>query len=410
MRILSLLLIAGLLTPTNLPSPVLIFSLGTGLESTTTATINAAAENTFSICEVWLPGQTGNKTISAAGGGSITFMAGGGNVLANAATEVRLGLQDVAATGLPDGTFDVYKAFIGGTDSITNSVLRNVAMATGTKTVAHGDLIAAGFEMLTRGGADAVGVARVTFAGGLFLGGFPYGILNGAQTSGMVPLRFNFDDGTIGWCNTVPLLYNVGAAETSINFNSGSATDEYISTFSFNVPVRVTAVGTRVSGIAVSNDFEAIVYTTPYGTPVAHTTRTFNGDELFDSPGMATIVLNPPIDLAINTKIGIAARATSVNNITWEYRNLTSGFEILKDTQPFATVQMAGRADQTGAFVETQTYHLPVFAVWISAFEGGSGAGGAFTFGQAFLIRPMETKPRIPSYQYDQLISLRPAA
>lgn len=57
------------------------------------------------------------------------------------------------------------------------------------------------------------------------------------------------------------------------------------------------------------------------------------------------------------------------------YTALGSGFEVLKALQPFSQIKLAARSNQTGAFVETQTYHLPLFRISLAGFDDGTGAG-----------------------------------
>ncbi len=106
--------------------------MGSGINN---ATMDGAGESQAFIGKVFLEAGTGSKTISSAGGkirwrsGTVTF--------ANAGTNFRIGIQDVASTGLEDGTFDVYADLVGGTDTITGSADQLTAMETGTKTISH---------------------------------------------------------------------------------------------------------------------------------------------------------------------------------------------------------------------------------------------------------------------------------
>lgn len=349
--------------------------------------LNAAGNASYTVGEMFLddPGG-GNKTCSSAGGCEIVFMAAGSNVLANASTEVRVGLQDVAS-GLPDGTFDVYKALIGGTDTITNSVLNRKAMSSGTKTVAHGDVVALGFSMVSLGGVDAVTAERVGVAiapTGTTGWGRPYGVQNGAQVSTPIAATIIFDDNSLGWLHHTALYHPINVAPAAITYNSTSTPDEYIGTISFPAPVQVVGCGTRVASIGGADSFEQIFYSAPYGTPVAERTRAIAGSAETGGNGWIEFLF-APYEVAANTKVGCATRPTSANSINWEYRNMTSGFDDLKGAQPFASTQMASRTDQTGAFVETQVYDLPHVVFWVNGTSSGTGGGGAYTFGSLWL-------------------------
>lgn len=374
----------------NLPYPICFLTQGPLLEQQNSATMNAAGNSAFTVGRLYLPGQTGTKVLSAAGGGRIYWISGPGNTFANAASELRVGIQDVSS-GLPDGTFDVYSSYVGGTDTIGNQVVHDKAMTSGSKTMANGALIAIGHTLVTRGGADTVATDRLSLGSVVGNYGYPYGTANGSRTAACPPYLIRFDDGTPGWVHPLPLLYNMSLFSTLITYNSGSTPDEYIGTFSFAVPMRVTAVGVNVLAIGPSDPFDVILYTDPYGTPAPHETVSFTGSADF-TDGMGIVTLATPYDLQADTKIGVAVRPTSTNNIQWSHLGMGSGFDYLKQAQPFATVQMASRTNQSGAFVETQAYHLPDIVVWVSAVDNGASTGGGSTAVTPIAIGPRSSR------------------
>jgi hypothetical protein len=142
----------------------------------------------------------------------------------------------------------------------------------------------------------------------------------------------------------------------------------------FPVDVLATHIGVSVGAVASADTFEIILYSDPLGTPAVIESVAPDTDFI----GTANNVpyyrqLATPRTLTGGVKYGIALRPTSANSISWGYLDLTSGFNELKAGQPFTTIQMASRSDQTGAFTETQTYHLPLVTVGLGGFQAAAG-------------------------------------
>ena len=365
----------------KLSAPIILQAIG-GSVAAAGAILNLATESVFLIGQVYLPAQSGSKVISSAGG-AIIWLTAGGVVFATASTTLRVGIQDVAATGLPDGTFDVFKDLVAGTDTLASSSFQNTVMASGSKTLAHGDTIAIGMEMTVRAGADSVSVERVNaFIG---LGGqsktFPYGVALGAKNPESLQCLIKFDDGTYGWIYNAQLIWNTtNTAPVQITYSNASTPDEYIGTFSLPVTVSVGGVGVSIGGVATADNYEIILYSDPYGAPAVIETLAPDPDIIGVTNNVPYFgLLTTPRTLLANTKYGIALRPTTANTIVWGYLNLTSGFDILKNAQPFSTIEMASRTNQTGAFAVTNAFDLPLITVGIVGIDV-PGAGGSFVF------------------------------
>jgi hypothetical protein len=307
-----------------------------------------------------------SKTLSSSGGKihyrtvAVTF--------ANAGTTIRVGLQDVASTGLPDTTFDVHDDLVGATDTITANAINTAVMSSGTKTVAHGDLIAVVFHATSRAGADTVTIARSSSSGGQ-----PYCTLNGSRTASPPIVTIEFDDGTMGWFGMSSYVY---LTENSAAMNTASTPDE--AALIFQVPVPCSAVGlvAKLANVANSDDFEMILYSDPLGTPVAQRTLAQDMDQAagsvyYDRPFVTAYAL------LANTDYAIAMRPTTANTLSYQRLNFGSGNSALRKPTPLGTNwYLATRSDQTGAFGSADTTILPLFGVWLTDFEDGTGGVG----------------------------------
>ena len=366
--------------------PNLIVSSFDALNSdNSVSTIDAAGESCAVIGYVALQnGNAASKTISSAGGkiyyrtNAITF--------ANGSTAMSIGIQDVSATtGLEDNTFDVRAALVGGVDTVTANAFMAAAMTTGTKTIAHGDLIAIVFEMTARGGADSFTVDRLSPVSSFDM--IPYGT-GDTGTLSKNPLfpfaMIEFDDGTVGWIlgTSIP---NYGRA--AISYNSGSTPDEYCVTFTPTFTCEIDAVGVDFSDLDPATDtVEVILYTDPLGTPVATVTMTPDSDQTNQAAAGYTnnMFFLTPTTLTAGVTYGIAIRPTTTGNVQIGYWDLLTGNDKIRRMGTWGdTLSLASRTNQTGAFSVVQTYYAPPLYLRISKLDdgAGAGAGGGAVFG-----------------------------
>lgn len=172
-----------------------------------------------------------SKTFSSAGG-KIYWMSGSTLTWASAGSTVRVGIQDVNASGVNDDIWDdVYDDLVQGTDTITVVTMNTVTMSTGSRTLTHGDLIAVVIEMTVKNGTDQV---RPLYDAGVaaHAGGFPYlsndttggGPSKGAGTPSVT---LGMDDGTLAVLHPAACLGQIAAT----TFGSGSTPDEYALVF-----------------------------------------------------------------------------------------------------------------------------------------------------------------------------------
>lgn len=339
-------------------------------------TMDATGESATCVGYVNLStGPSTSKVLSAAGSGKISWLAGA-ITFANGSTNLRIGINDVStATGLEDGTHDVYADLVGGTDTITASVVNTATMETGTKTIAHGDLIAVTLEMTARGGADSV-VATGTPAVAMQL---PYSTSDtgsgpGKGSSGCPRVAIQFDDGTLGWLT----LFAPAAYEAPTAFGTGSTPDEYALVFEVPFTATVTGVFADLDAVSSTDDFEMILYSDPLGTPVAERTIAQDPDVFSTAAALYTRNFATAFTLLPNTKYAIALRPTTANTLTFQRMNFGTGNAALRGLTPLGTNwSQYTRSDNTGAFGSESTTLLPRFGLWISEFHDGAGSGSS---------------------------------
>ena len=352
------------------PLPVFPFTTSTG-----NMTIDAAGESAAIVGYINLSSGVGTSaTVSAAGSGkmhvrmeAITFASG--------STNVRIGVNDVGATGLEDGTHDVFADVTGGGGGLTGSTVNTVTMTSGTKTISHGDLVALVVEMTARGGTDSIVMPRSS-TNGLVI---PYATADTGSgpakgAFGAPYIAIEFDNGVIGWMtNHMPRGVVAGSG-----FNSGSTPDEYA--LVFQVPFKASAVGiyALLSSLASTDDFEMILYSDPLGTPVAERTITQDMD-LADTNGeqVWSRTFATAYTLSANTDYAIAIRPTTANSVAiFEIGLGTNGANLRKAT-PFGTnCSRYTRTNQSGAFGSQSTILIPAFGLWVGSLSDDVSSGG----------------------------------
>lgn len=373
-----------------------------GWEDATTPDLNATGEYLFCVGSLHILDGSASKTISAAGGGSLIWSTTG-NTFADGSSVARLGIQDVAATGFQDGTFDVYKEFVGGVDTLpaAGEVLQST-MSSGSKTLSQGQDIAIGMEFTTRAGSDVIRVERVQQVSLPPLGtlniGRPYATVNvGSPDKTQSPPQFLivFDDGTLGFIQTAPLLYQVATSRTLLNYASGSSPDEYVLGFTPRIPFQASHFEFDLSNVASADTFELNLYEDPFGTP-----SVIGGPLTPDPDFVEAQVVTFPVPGGLFTFVpgavyGLGVKATAAGLITLGYLDTKAASDpiavLLKSVQFLGDLTIGGRTDATGAFTSLGEDALPFFALDVCGLDDGGGgspspgspspAGGLGSFG-----------------------------
>lgn len=327
-------------------------------------TLDAVGESIAVIGKVFLEGATGSKTISSAGGGSLRIgTSTTASVFVNAGTNLRIGIQDITgASGLEDGTFDVFGDLVGGTDTFPTSSFHTVAMDSGTKTLSHLQEVAIVIEMTARGGADTATVGTNANSSN-----YPYstadtggGVVK-ATVLGTFSIGVVFDDGTIGWIAGV--MSGLGLGSTG-NFNSGSNPNEIGNHFTLPNTMTTSVLGVYGSAIGTTDAFDVVVYSDPFGTPVAIATASVN-PLIYGNTTVAVARLNLASELTLlrDTPYAIVMKPTSVNDVTMRRVVLSTGNEVFRRNTLLGE-NWGGVSRASGAFTADNTIlnHIGFFA------------------------------------------------
>lgn len=340
--------------------------------------MNATGNTRVFIGQVKMINGTGSKTISSAGGAIIWGIRNATTTFVDATSRLRVGLQDLTAAGINDGTFDVYKELVGGVDILTTNTNYRTLMDTGSKTLNDGDLVAIVFEFTVRGGADIVPNTILTVGDLTNLSqsnSFPYNVYNGTkQTSNIGCIgMIEFDDGTIGALNGVPYM---AYSTTSTLFSQTSTPDEYALGFSLPFKCAINGCTFTLGSIGTTDTFEAVFYSDPEGTPTVLQTKTIDPNLAYStsSYGQYTIEFDEQT-IEANTWYAISIRPTSNNSIgltTAEFltANAKNASELGSNSKLYT------RSNQTGAFTSSgDAFTIPA-SLFISKLDDGVSSSG----------------------------------
>jgi len=291
------------------------YGQGSGTPSTTSWLLDSTGEYYHEFGYVrWADG--GSHTVSAAGGGKIGWYSGNTIVWTDVTAEFRLGLQDLDSTQNPcrgDGTFDVYRSLIPGTDSLAVNTWYEHTMSSGTKTLATGDYVVIAMTAIA-----ASSTGRMTLEANNLnatMSAFPGGTVNqGTPTlTSLAGHHMVADDGTLGWIEGVM----PGVRGNSETFSDSTNPDERGMLFRVPHPIEIDSlmfIGQIGSTTSIAR---ARIYETPFATPNALVTATFDGaTHLHSTSAIDRYFISPitPLRLYPGLDYCLAIKATGAGN------------------------------------------------------------------------------------------------
>jgi hypothetical protein len=378
-------------TPTGLYFPEWV-SRFSGVSNATA--LNAATNKSAMIGHVYWEGRAASKTVSSAGG-QIKWLPGTSNTFSSGSSTIDIGIQDVDSVNGPpvrgDGTFDVKATMTGGVTTITDSTWNTVSMTSGSKTIAHGDLVAVVLDMTARGGTDVV---RTSSAAGPSTAGvnvrptmtqFTSGAW-GTGAGGALPnVYIVADDGTLGIFDAaLPIT-----STSSETYGDGSNPDERGLIFQVPWDCKIDAYSLILGGSNANSDATLAVYSNPTGTPAVVSGSSVNIlGENFERTGsafMCQILLPAEISLTKNTDYCLALRGTGSSNMILALDTIPDT-NLRKFITGGTTVKKATRNNGSGAFTaESPAVTMYMMAMRISQFYDTAGGAAGAGFSGAFV-------------------------
>lgn len=359
-----------LLVPTNLQKPE-------GYSLTATTTLNAAGESITGIGQLHISDRGSSKSLAGAKlwfrTGSVTF--------ADAGTTLRVGIQDLNATGVEDGTFDIYKDIVGGSGLLLNNSWQGHVFDTGSKTVSHGDIIAISFETISRAGADQVLIQYASNQVPSGSKGFPYGTTDTgagpAKSTTILPIALiEFSDGTYGridnaWCWTDPDQDTVSTtSQVGLYF---------VAPFTGKIDKVVFGV---TDAVATTDMVTITVWGTPLGTPTSLATLAVQGQNRASTGTVRNEYFRfpTPISVTAGLEYAITIHAT-VGAINTSYVNLGTGNSAMRKITALGEnwCRCTRTLPSSGAF-STTTTQLPGIGFGYSEIEVGGSSEHAHLF------------------------------
>lgn len=340
-------------------------------------TLDAANEAVIFIGHV-LTSDKGSHTIDTSGASRLGFRTGS-LTFANAGTTIKVGLAAVSTAGPPGRAdhasdvinFDVNAAPVGGSGGITSNAFQSITPTAGTKTIAHGDLVAFAVQMTARGGADSITVQ--THASDL-RGGRPNVT---RYTGGSYAAAFSvpncvitFSDGALGWFGN-SLVFSTMSIRT---FNNALSPNEYGQLYQFPFPVEIAGI---FAWLDPDNDFDVVIYSDPLGTPVAEETVSVDSASVANANGhLHNFFFASPYTLPANTPIGAVIKPSSASNIAAYYKTMGSATHRVVDPWGLSGYGIS-RSGGTGAFANANSsldHYL--IGLLVGGFDAGGGGGG----------------------------------
>lgn len=341
--------------------------------TTATGRLDALNEQVGYIGRVWWPSRTGTKNIS-----DIHWYNGSA---VNGTYTVTVGLQDISATNVPDGTFDQSTTH---SDTLAAGAVTSTLGA--TRTVSYGDYVCVVFKMT----AYSTGRVQPT---GLGLGalnartyGYTFSKWDSAgdwstiTNTGLLPnFVFEFDDATYGTFDGCTPNFTAINTETYNNATAGTGLgtgDERALRFTVSQDTVFDGGILYVSTAGTTSDFDVVLYN---GT-TALATETFTGDSSLATGGMRVQFNCAPQTLSSGNTYYLSVKPTTANNLSIVSLTYSDAAFAKMMYGGLATAEYDCRAD-AGAWQAPagSDARAPWFFPKISAMSDGAGGGGGIT-------------------------------
>lgn len=337
---------------------------------TATTNINGAGESVTAIGHIILEGgpTSGSKTISSAGG-KIHWVVSALPEFSDLASNLRVGIQDVGATGIEDGTFDVYADLAGGVATFPDGGVVTTPMTTGSKIINHNDLVAVSFEMTAYGGSDDISIGIAPNFRNLPYRTQDTGAGPTKQGTNGIPLFIiEFNDGTLGW-----FVAGYSALYSQQTLGTGSTPDEVALVFKMPISCEVNYVHIPLASIGATDAFDVVIYKDPMGTPLVIQTISIDPNKVGSSVtgGILSIPI-APLKVSANLFYGISVKPTTAGFVNLTKYDFGSGNSYLRRATILQENWGYGhRVDGSGPFTYDEE-KLPAIGFEISKINSGA--------------------------------------
>lgn len=335
----------------------------------------------------WADGAS--HTVDTTGSSSLGWRAGA-RTFANAGTTFVVGLATVDTTNGPPGravnvanviTFDVSRSYTSAAATTANAWNESVPTS-GTKTIAHGELIAFCTQMTARGGADSV----ITTTSNTTLTSTPLmtSYVGGTYTAvNAVPnVVVTASDGTLGFFFGGNVF---SVASTTQTWNNTSGTKEYGNFFQIPVPAKVYGL---IAACSVGGDLDGVLYSDPLGTPVSEKSRSIDLNTVSavgaGQSKINALLFSSPYQTTASQPLAGIIKPTSATNVDAPYSTLNAAAHM--GAYPLGTNCYAVNRN-SGAFA-AQNSSKDRFAIGllVGAFDAGGSTGRAIQINNPSLV------------------------
>lgn len=345
-------------------------NLATSSSFMTSSLIDATGEKVAFVGRVFRKDRTGGDITK------IGFRPG--TVVSAAGSQIRVSLQNVSATagppGVPDETQDQTVDIL--LSSLTSNTWHQSAALSANRTVSFGELLAVVFEFdaggrlgadsLICGGFDSVDGATFHQPGVRLKTGGSW-----SNISGFPNIALEFTDGVFG-----SFFGGFGPASAfgNLNFNSGSAADEYA--LEFQVPYNCKVDGFWLWGFPdASGNAEVILYDGTSAMSNGTVSLDANSDWTnTSSPRHAEYIFPGEVTLLANTTYRLAFKPTTANGVNLRYFDVAAANH-LQAHFGGTTFAITSRVND-GAWSAPTTTRRPFMGLSFSSHDDGAGGGG----------------------------------
>ena len=386
----------------NLPPIALVSAGWHGLPqqaTTQTFAVNAAGLSVCFVGQIATEDGQSHAIDPSIGSPAIGFRLSG-MTFSNASTVVNIGLAALDAANGPPGrpansgatiTFDVSRQLTtgnGGSAALTANGWNNLSFAagagvSGSKTIAHGDLVAFVVNMSARGGSDQLSVFRGQGLNFTSIS-LPYivswnGTTSTMQTS-IQSVALTFSDGKMGWINGAPLISALNAGPS---LTTSSSPAEAGNLFKTPVLMKMRGFALNCQALSPSADFDLCVYSDPLGSPALEASKSVEASNMFTSAaGPCYAPLNSSLILLPTKTYAVTLKPTTATGVV--LKSVTLADIAHHKTFPMGDGGYAVQRNSGGGAFATRNASLERFHIGILADAFMNGVAPQYHLGSFY--------------------------